>query len=232
MRLHRKNLVMDPRSLPLFPVPIGLYNFGEDNHELNVGLIQDILNENKRDPKGQVRSNMGGWHSKSRLENEYKTTRELCGIIETWANHYCEQHGYVGGLRCEQIWANINETGDINLPHAHGNAALTGVYYPVESVSDDDHCYFNYDPRAIIKPGTWDGEHGGSLVFYDPSYGKKNTLVKDTNNPSPFTFDSYYTYPVSGLLILFPSYIIHTVTPFKENKRRVSISFVCNYGKT
>ena len=71
-----------------------------------------------------------------------------------------------------------------------------------------------------------------TLVFYDPSYSQKNALVKDTNNPSPYTFDTYYTYPVSGLLILFPSYIIHAVTPFVKDQRRVSISFVCNYGKT
>ena len=223
---------MDSRSLPLFPIPISIFNYGEDNHEMNISLVTDILNENQRDTKGQVRSNMGGWHSKSNLENDYSSFEKLRAIIESCANRYCEQHGYVGGLTCKRLWANINGTGDCNIGHAHGNAALTGVYYPVEYVEKDNHCYFNYDPQAILKPGSWDGMHGGSLVFYDPSYSQKNALVKDTNNPSPYTFDTYYTYPVSGLLILFPSYIIHAVTPFVKDQRRVSISFVCNYGKT
>ena len=59
---------MDSRSLPLFPIPISIFNYGEDNHEMNISLVTDILNENQRDTKGQVRSNMGGWHSKSNLE--------------------------------------------------------------------------------------------------------------------------------------------------------------------
>ena len=232
MRLHRESLVMDPRCLPLFPIPIALYNFVDKTHDLNVSLLTDILAENHKDVEGKTRSNMGGWHSKGGLENDYGSFGQLRGIIEKWANHFCEQHGFLQGLTCDQLWANINESGDFNLGHHHGRASLSGVYYPVDYLTNSNECYFNYDPNAIIKPGTWNGKDGGSLYFQDPSYGLKNTLLKDPNNPSPYTFDAYYTYPVSGLLIFFPSYLIHTVTPFKENKKRVSISFVCGYGKT
>ena len=208
---------MDPKCLPLFPIPIAIYNFLDKNHKMDVSLLTDILTENQKDVKGKTRSNMGGWHSKSGLENDYGSFGEL-RVLQ--------------GLSCERLWANINESGDFNLGHHHGKAALSGVYYPVDYLTKSNECYFNYDPNAIIRPGTWDGEKGGSLYFQDPSYGLKNTLIKDPDTPSPYTFDAYYTYPVSGLLIFFPSYLIHTVTPFKENKKRVSISFVCGYGKT
>jgi len=232
MRLHKKSLVMEHRSLPIFPIPIGLYNFGEDQHALNVRLISDILTEQSEDPQGQVRSNMGGWHSADYQEKIHKDSfGRLSAIIEEKANHYCKLHGYKTGLISSNLWANINESGDFNLSHHHGASALTGVYYPAGSIVDGS-VQFNYSTGVYLKPGTWDGEHGGSIVLYDPAYSQKTKLVKDCDNPSPYTFDTYYTYPIAGLLILFPSYIIHTVTPFKENMKRVSISFVLNYGKT
>ena len=223
---------MEHRSLPIFPIPIGLYNFGEDQHALNVRLISDILTEQSEDPQGQVRSNMGGWHSADYQEKIHKDSfGRLSAIIEEKANHYCKLHGYKTGLISSNLWANINESGDFNLSHHHGASALTGVYYPAGSIVDGS-VQFNYSTGVYLKPGTWDGEHGGSIVLYDPAYSQKTKLVKDCDNPSPYTFDTYYTYPIAGLLILFPSYIIHTVTPFKEDMKRVSISFVLNYGKT
>ena len=76
-------------------------------------------------------------------------------------------------------------------------------------------------------PGIWDGKNGGSIYFQDPCYGLKSKLQK--TKPTAFNLDAYYTYPVSGLLILFPSYLIHTVTPFRENIQRISISFTASY---
>ena len=223
---------MESKSLPIFPIPIGLYNFGQDEHALNVRLITDILTEQSEDPEGQVRSNMGGWHSADYQETIHKDSFGRLGdIIEEQANLYCKLHGYKTGLTCTNLWANINASGDFNLSHHHGSAALSGVYYPAGSIVDGS-VNFNYTKNVILQPGTWDGKQGGSLVIYDPAYSQKNRLIKDNTNPSPYTFDCYYTYPIAGLLVLFPSYIIHTVTPFKDDKKRVSISFVLDYGKT
>ena len=216
-------------SLPLFPIPISLYNFGEDNHELNIKLVTDILNEHNKDPDGNQRSNLGGWHSKSDLEERYDSFSAIRTMIEGCANDYCTKHGYQSGLTCQNLWANVNETGDMNVGHHHGFSALTGVYYPVQTVVDND-CNFSYSDTNPIQAGIWDGKKGGSIYFQDPSYGLKTGLKKD-DKPSAYTLDAYYTYPVSGLLIVFPSYLIHAVTPFREqNTKRLSISFTANYG--
>ena len=45
----RKELLM--KSVPLFPVAIGLSNFGKSNHDLNVALINDIFAEYDEDRK-------------------------------------------------------------------------------------------------------------------------------------------------------------------------------------
>jgi hypothetical protein len=228
MVLQEKNLVMDLNSVPLFPIPIGIVNFGKQNHELNIKLVEDTLIEQNKDPSGEDHSNVGGWHSKPDLENKYESYSELCSILTKCGDLYCKQHGYKTGLVCTDLWANINQSGDFNFSHHHGTSALAGVYYPIESIQGEDW-KFNYTKGNPIKAGTWDNINGGSLVFQDPSYGLKVHLLKD--KPSPYNLDFYHLYPTPSILVLFPTYLIHTVLPFRENKVRMSISFAFNYGK-
>lgn len=219
---------MDLKSVPLFPIPMGVVNFGKQNHELNIKLVEDALIEQNKDPSGEDHSNVGGWHSKPDLENKYESYSKLCSVLTKYGDLYCKQHGYKTGLVCTDLWANINQNGDFNFSHHHGTSALAGVYYPIESIQGDNW-RFNYTQENPIKAGTWDNTNGGSLVFQDPSYGLKVHLLKD--NPSPYNVDFYHLYPTSSILVLFPTYLIHTVLPFRENKVRMSISFAFNYGK-
>ena len=216
-------------SLPLFPIPISVYNFGEDNHKLNIDLVTDIFKEYDRDPNGAIQSNYGGWHSNSSLEERYKSFEVLRKQIEDCSNDYCAKHGFETGLIVEGLWANMNQSGDMNVGHNHGLSALTGVYYPVESIVGKD-CKFSYSENNPIKPGIYDGKRGGSVYFQDPSYGLKNRLK--TKKRNAFTSVHYYTYPVAGVLIIFPSYLVHAVLPFKEKEtKRLSISFMAVYGE-
>jgi len=211
--------------LPLFPIPISLYNFGKENHKLDINLIQDTLDCCSKS-KSMVRSNLGGWHSHNGMEKKYNSFTLLCDLIQKSVDDYCIKHGYSKGLKVTDLWANINRSGDMNVGHHHATTCLTGVYYPVKSIVDN-RCEFNYNNGCSLMPGIWDGKNGGSIYFQDPCYGLKSKLKK--TKPTAFNLDAYHTYPVSGLLILFPSYLIHTVTPFRENIQRMSISFTANY---
>lgn len=227
MRLQEKSLVMDLKSIPLFPIPVSVCNFGKNFHDLNVKLVEDALLEKNKDPEGEDHSNLGGWHSKTDLENKYESYKELSKILTKYGNAYCKQHGYREGLVCNDLWANLNQSGDLNFMHHHGTTALAGVYYPIESIVGDDW-RFNYTNDNPIKAGTWNNQDGGSLVFQDPSYGMKTHLIKDVS--SPYNVDFYHVYPTSSILVLFPTYLLHMVLPFRENKVRMSISFAFNYG--
>jgi hypothetical protein len=219
---------MDLKSIALFPIPVSYVNFGEKNHNLNISLVQDIFNESIIDMGGEDHSNMGGWHSKPGLEKKYPSYKLLCDILTEYANEYCEMYGYKTGLKCFDIWANINRSGNLNFPHHHGTTSLTGVYYPIKEIIGDDWI-FDYSTDNPIKAGTWNNKEGGSLVLQDPSYGKKVHLIKEKN--TPYTVDFYHLYPSSSILVLFPSYLIHMVLPFNEDKIRLSISFAFSYGK-
>ena len=160
MRLQEKNLVMDLKSIPLFPIPLSVCNFGKENHNLNIKLVEDGLIERSVDPKGEDHSNLGGWHSKTNLETKYDSYKQLSSILTKYGNLYCNQYGYKQGLICKDLWVNINESGDLNFMHHHGTSALTGVYYPIESIVDNDW-NFNYTRDNPIKAGTWNNKDGG-----------------------------------------------------------------------
>jgi len=219
------------RPTTLFPVPLAIHYFGKQNSDLNSQLVNDTLKENKIDPEGTERSNIGGWHSSFGMEEKYESFLSLSKIIEDYGNRFCDTHGFYDGLKFSNMWANISGPGDMNAPHHHGTDPLTGVYYPVESISSDGVLNFDYDsdriPMGLNNYDSSRKEPGGSLVFQDPSYGKKITLVNKNN---PDNCSSYHVYPKAGLLILFPGYIPHFVIPFKENKKRLSISFALRYG--
>ena len=93
--------MVDSKLFPSFPVPVILYNFGKQSHDLNVSLVKDILNEKKSDGDGKVASNMGGWHSTLKMEERYPSFKTLRDKIEECSNDYCRQTGYEDGLIVE-----------------------------------------------------------------------------------------------------------------------------------
>jgi hypothetical protein len=213
----------------LFAVPVMTLNFTDAVHEMNENLVSDIVKETERDPKGIVNSNFGGWHSKFFLEEDYESFNSLRNLVKGCANNYCDQFGWESGLECDGLWANINGPGDCNFPHQHNLSSLSAIYYPIGWI-DGKETFYNYHDGSIeLEPHACNGSDGGSISFFDPAHGKKVHLnpVRDEWH----TVSSMHTYPTASLLILFPTYLIHSVNPFKEpDRKRISISFQFNYG--
>lgn len=218
---------MKELNLPLFPIPISIFNYGEENHQLNKDLVSCIFQEQQSDVNGSHHSNMGGWHSQTNLETKYDTFKTLSKIVTAAGQKYCNNFGYKSNVVSYDFWANINQPNDLNFNHHHGTSALAGVYYPVESINKEGNLVFNYTDSNPLKAGTWDNKNGGSLVFQDPSYGKKVQLVQES--PTPYNIDFYHLYPTASVLVLFPTYLLHMVLPFTQNKTRLSISFSFKY---
>jgi len=96
-------------------------------------------------------------------------------------------------------WAVIMRAGDLNSPHVHPDAHVSGVYYP------------EVPPEA-------EAEDGGSLIFYDPRPGATMHPLKGHQTIQTFT-------PAAGSLVIFPSYLMHGVNPFRQRGERISIAF-------
>ena len=103
-------------------------------------------------------------------------------------------------VKIQSMWAIINEKKAFNQRHHHGNSALSAAYYVNADQNSGDIVF--YDPRH-------------AFIFSHPESSKLNDLNAQTKSISP----------KSGLLVLFPSYLDHSVQPSKSMEDRIVISF-------
>tara|TARA_Y100001970_G_scaffold286120_1_gene407502 strand:+ start:16976 stop:17563 length:588 start_codon:yes stop_codon:yes gene_type:complete len=169
---------------------------------INEELESYILNLQKKDPQGITKSNFNGWHSKDfDLKNNIPLsfTKAISKNINQAINDMSwNLENQI--VKIMSMWAIINHKEAFNQRHHHGNSDLSAAYY----VSAPDNC--------------------GDIVFYDPRPAPvyKHPLTKSANILNATTNSIK---PQSGMLVLFPSYLDHSVNPNKSNKKRIVISF-------
>jgi uncharacterized protein (TIGR02466 family) len=193
------------RSGSLFATPL-LTHIWADGTELNVPLRDSILEEERRHP-GKELTNYGGWHS------ETGTLRFCESAGERLIRHMHEmieeatRRLYAEFSRPSQpidwifsAWANVNRRGDFNQMHTHPGATWSGVYYV-------DHGESNPDAE------------GTAIHLSDPCPPRTNIFFPELSD-SDILFK-----PQPGLMILFPSYVPHSVQPHRGDRARISIAF-------
>ena len=103
----------------------------------------------------------------------------------------------------QSMWSIINTKNASNSRHIHSNNCISAAYY----VKAPKHC--------------------GDIVFHDPrsaavySYPKVSKINKLNSN-------FYSIQPREGLLVMFPSFLHHSVDTNKSDKERIVISFNLN----
>ena len=185
----------------LFPTPvwtIQLENYKEINEEMHE-YIKKLQNENNI---GIERSNVKGWHS-----NDFDLTDKqpqnfikfIFPAIEQVMNDMnWEKQKQIAKIN--NMWAIINIGGSANLRHQHGNSTISGAYY-VRAPNNAGDIVF-YDPRP-------------APVYSHPNVKKPNILNAQVNGISP----------KEGALVLFPSYLDHSVNENLSKNERIVISF-------
>ena len=180
-----------------------------DNYEkINDSMLKYIIKLREDDPSGVNKSNFKGWHSKDfDLKNEV-TINFIEGIKKNinFALNDMNWDLDKQSVNINNLWAIINEKGAWNQKHHHSNSDLSAAYY----VSAHENC--------------------GDIVFYDPRPAPvyKHPIPKSPNKLNA-TVNSIK--PEAGMLVLFPSYLEHSVNPNLSNKKRVVISFNINLEK-
>ena len=174
-----------------------------DNHEnLNVDMLSYITDLKNKDSKGIVKSNFNGWHSKNFNLKDNMPAKFITNIGKN-INTALNDMGWdlkSQSIKITNMWSIINEEGAFNQKHHHSNSDISAAYY----VSAHDGC--------------------GDIVFYDPRPARvyKNPIAKLPNKLNA-TINSVK--PENGLLVLFPSYLEHSVNQNLSNKKRIVISF-------
>ena len=187
-----------------FPTPV--WTLQLDNYQsINEQMYKFIKITQSKDYEGISKSNIKGWHSKdfNMQENEPKNFIKfiLPAIEQVITDMNWEKQKQ--SININNMWAIINTGGSANLRHQHGNSTISGAYY-VKAPKNCGEIVF-YDPRP-------------APVYFHPLSTKPNSLNAMQNAVNP----------VEGGLVLFPSYLDHSVNPNLSNEERIVISFNLN----
>ena len=166
----------------------------------NNKLTQDIVNWSNQD-KGVQKTNHKGWHSTTDMGNKPEYQQLVTELLrmqkEIYDHEHLDRHARLGNM-----WANINPPGGMNNPHVHPNALFSGVYY-VKS-----------QPQA------------GRLKIYDPRPGIQTMMpIRKEGQMHKDLWRDVNLDPVEGRIIMFPSWLWHSVEENKSNDVRISVSF-------
>ncbi len=184
-----------------FPTPV--WTLQLDNYRsINEQMYKFIKITQSKDREGISKSNIKGWHSKdfNMQENEPKNFIKfiLPAIEQVITDMNWEKQKQ--SININNMWAIINTGGSANLRHQHGNSTISGAYY-------------------VRAP-----KNSGDIVFYDPRPAPVYTYPKALN-PNLLNAQVNGINPKEGALVLFPSYLDHSVNENLSNEERIVISF-------
>ena len=185
----------------LFPTPIWTIQF-ENYKIVNEEMYQFIKNQQSNDQKGINKSNVKGWHSNDFELNDdepQKFIKFISNSIEQVMT-YMKWEKNKQSVKINNMWAIINTGGSANLRHQHGNSTISGAYY-VRAPKDSGDIVF-YDPRP-------------APIYSHPNVESPNLLNAQVNSITP----------KEGAMVLFPSYLDHSVNENLSNEERIVISF-------
>ncbi len=181
----------------------------EDYKQTNEEMFKYIKKLQSEDEKGIVKSNVKGWHSKD-FDMENEAPKNFIKLISANIHQVFKDMDWdlqKQKIKIPSMWAIINKDGANNARHHHGNSDVSAAYY-IRAPKNCGEIVF-YDPRP-------------APVFSHPLCNKPNLLNAMVNSVNP----------VEGLLVMFPSYLDHSVNANMTSDERIVISFNINLVRT
>jgi uncharacterized protein (TIGR02466 family) len=142
----------------------------------------------------------GSWQSRQDLHH-CEQLLDLVSCIHSMAQTVLKflKVGYKA-LEITGCWANINASGAAHAMHSHPNNFLSGIYY------------------VHTRPGA------NSVNFHDPR-PQSSVIRPPVTELTSHNTDQVVVTVSDGTLLIFPSYLAHSVAPNESGKPRISISF-------
>ena len=194
---------MKKKIYEYFAHPVFKYKVKDySNH--NKLLEKYIYQLQKEDPKGQQRSNLGGWHSpffdlnnSTSVGYKFLATLQpyIVDVFKSYGWSYNSQKVFYSGM-----WAIINKKGNSNNEHIHPNSNLSAAYY-------------------VKAP-----EKSGDFLVNNPHSMSRN-IFPERESPTELNRLIAKHKVEEGDLLIFPAYLPHQVLPNESDEDRIVISF-------
>lgn len=177
-----------------------------------IAPLKSVILHQKETNKGMTRSNMGGWHSRPNMDRwggpaAQALVQFAIGLTETHLVIKPAPPDLVTGWGVD-MWANVNSAGQGNAHHCHPGAFASAVFYVDQGNSGvparDGHIVME-DPRFPMAYM----QHPN--VFWPGADGEA-------------TESQCAVLPEAGEMIIFPSWLGHSVNPHTGSGDRISIA--------
>ena len=170
--------------------------------DINEEMYKYIKVQQNHDKIGINKSNVKGWHSNDFNLNDKAPQNFISFITKSIEQIMIDMNWDRNNqiAKINNMWAIVNVGGSANLRHQHGNSTISGAYYVRAPKNCGDIVF--YDPRP-------------AAVFSHPNSKVPNSLNAQINAISP----------KEGALVLFPSYLDHSVNENLSNNERIVVSF-------
>jgi uncharacterized protein (TIGR02466 family) len=217
LQKHLNSQSLRPEVIHAFGTPLIVFDI-PDSGALNASLREIILGQRLKD-SGVSRSNVNGWHSGEDFVEWGGAQAQL--IVQTFGGicagltQFPPQTGSGSLQWIVRAWANVSEKGAFNKLHYHPGAYWSGVYY----VSDG-----RGDPEEEV---------GANLVIHSPHAQVASMYAPDVQIRLPdgqCLSPSVTVRPRPGRGVIFPSWLMHEVEPYRG--RAVRISIALNFSLT
>jgi len=184
-------------------MPIFINFLAVDSLRLDNDRLEKFCLERKKNSSGRVISNSGGWQS----DNLDLATPELAELFAEVHKRLDEVHRYFefnASMRqvITEAWININQKGHFNCSHDHPGSLFSAVYY--------------------VKGGADKGELELKTPIIPHTYTISNEMAGSFN---AFTGHAVVVPPITGDLLIFPSWLLHRVNMSQSDDARISIAF-------
>lgn len=175
------------------------------------GVTQEYLDElveamdimRKEDPLGRKISNAyTGWQSHDMVNDFGKfnpLVRKIKRYVDTEILPFFKVDPSTVQMTMGNMWANVNDYGAWNRPHLHNGCWYSGVFYIKTPKNSGNLCLLETGSRVVSD--------------WPPS-----------SRQSP----NYDVEPEEGLLVLFPSGLLHMVEPNQVHEDRYTVAFNFN----
>jgi hypothetical protein len=145
-----------------------------------------------------------------RLADRVQAIARLRDWFVEAVKHWLTAEGVTGLAGADLVlFSNYAGRGEFTMVHNH-NADLVGIYYARTEAHDRSPVQQPDDADDYFAPGD------GVLVLHDPRFNANLTAVGQRNYVKIF--------PRPGLMLIFPAYLWHSVTPCRGEPHRVSFA--------
>lgn len=181
---------------PVFSTPIW-----SENLNLDLSNIEKYAYELRDNDAGRTISNYGGWQSSDLFDLEDTPLQPLINNTKKLLKVCFRTLEVPNDPVIDNTWININPPGSFNKAHIHGNNCFLSVVFYVKAKENCGNIFFDRGP----------------LQEYILSNFVPNGM--NTFNSSRWQYKS-----VENQIIIFPSWISHSVGVNESDNDRISIA--------